>query len=83
MWSCKCTASKQSWKEKEDEMGKASGGPKSDLGNLTPRAFVIVYIWPHWHDNGTFWTISLHINLYLNIKFQWLKKNEILILQTK
>lgn len=49
--------SQKSRKEKEDEEGKkASGGPGSDLGNLTPRAFVIVYIWPHWHDNGGLWT---------------------------
>ena len=39
-----------------EEGKKASGGPGSDLGNLTPRAFVIVYIWPHWHDNGGLWT---------------------------
>ena len=53
-------------------MGKASGGPKSDLGNLTPRAFVIVYF-------GligmtiTFWTTSHHVKLDLNTKFGEMK----------
>ena len=52
-----CKQSQKSRKEKEDDEGKkASGEPGSDLGNLTPRAFVIVYIWPHWHDNGGLWT---------------------------
>ena len=36
--------SQKSRKEKEDEEGKkASGGPGSDLGNLTLRAFVLIF----------------------------------------
>ena len=38
-------------KQDEARPQEAHAEPESDLGNLTPRAFVIVYIWPHWHDN--------------------------------
>ena len=50
-------------KQDEARPQEAHAEPRSDLGNLTPRAFVIVYIWPHWHDNrGSDWTIGSFIN---------------------